>query len=574
MASENDVQAPTFFVPSEYFESKGPTSTKGTWLYSCKKCINKTISTSVKSRYNLRQHIKSKHTHALKKYDEACISNDNRKAVPSTSSDKTSTASTEIQPTVIQGFKGLTTPFRFNQKQLDSWIVNYIVDSVLPFNHVDSEAFKSLIGHMAPKLIVKSRKTYQNQAKSLFDSIKQVLVTEFTNAKYVCLTADHWSSHRKGYMGVTAHWCGHGDGEQRKQACLALRRILGRVTFDVIAETLQSIMEEFGLMGKVTHCITDSGSNFVKAFAEFGNTNLVNEIPQCVIQEADLDDTFDIDGSTDDDILVSTPLFESLTPPCDSATATESTGFSLPKHFRCAAHRLNLVASSDCQSALDSPVCKRIYRSLTAKLQAIWNKQNRSVLASEKIHATLGGLFVIPNTTRWNSFYDGMLRVHNYYQGDEASINSLFQSLDVRPITTDESVFLEEFIRVMKPVADGLDILQGEKTATAGHLVPTLLCILDEWKNIGDLKYTTPLVNKMSTSIHRRFEKELSSDEFTIAAALHPAFKLNWIPADKDPDDVRSLVRSTLDQYTSNNEEQCIQEDVIAKQQGECLTFE
>ena len=34
---------------------------------------------------------------------------------------------------------------------------------------------------------------------------------------------------------------------------------------------IESVVAEFKLSGKVTHCITDSGSNFVKAFDEFGS---------------------------------------------------------------------------------------------------------------------------------------------------------------------------------------------------------------------------------------------------------------------------------------------------------------
>ena len=53
---------------------------------------------------------------------------------------------------------------------------------------------------------------------------------------------------------------------------LALRRITEAHTYDVLAKFLEKIHTKFGLIpGKnLTETITDSGSNFVKAFKVFG----------------------------------------------------------------------------------------------------------------------------------------------------------------------------------------------------------------------------------------------------------------------------------------------------------------
>lgn len=56
-----------------------------------------------------------------------------------------------------------------------------------------------------------------------------------------------------------------------ESAAIACRQFPGDHTYDKIAEGLHRIHEEFGLHNrKILATITDNGSNFVKAFKEFG----------------------------------------------------------------------------------------------------------------------------------------------------------------------------------------------------------------------------------------------------------------------------------------------------------------
>ena len=74
--------------------------------------------------------------------------------------------------------------------------------------------------------------------------------------------------------------------------------------------------------------------------------------------------------------------------------------FELPPYFKCAVHKLNLVATKDSWLALHNNVhYKKIYCSLHAKLNAIWKKQITSVLTSDKICEKLDKLFIVPNDT-------------------------------------------------------------------------------------------------------------------------------------------------------------------------------
>lgn len=157
---------------------------------------------------------------------------------------------------------------KMTQAKLDNVITTYIASSVMPFNHVESNGFRYLVSELIPnfkesKLEIKSRKSYQHQLHTLWENKKKMMISSMTQARQVCLTVDHWSCRSKGYIGFTAHWFVDGN---REQGAIALRRITERCTYDVIADQVYGVIGEFGLSGKVSHCVTDSGANFVKAF--------------------------------------------------------------------------------------------------------------------------------------------------------------------------------------------------------------------------------------------------------------------------------------------------------------------
>ena len=56
---------------------------------------------------------------------------------------------------------------------------------------------------------------------------------------------------------------------EREKAGLALRRVKGRHTADVIGGQIHQVHSDFGIVNKVTKTITDSASNFRKAFRDY-----------------------------------------------------------------------------------------------------------------------------------------------------------------------------------------------------------------------------------------------------------------------------------------------------------------
>lgn len=357
-------------------------------------------------------------------------------------------------------------------------------------------------------------------------------------ARKVCLTIDHWAAHHKGYVGITAHWYDpESDLKSKKKACIALRRITGRCTYDVLAKLIESVIAECKITGKVSHCITDSGSNFLKAFREFGN------------QEQNLapDDAADPEPAMHElpalQPIEVTDIFDQI-PDAESESLYE-----LPPHMRCAAHRLNLVATNI--GGLDNDKAKKVYRSLTGKLQAVWNKQNYSVLTSDKIKETLGILFVVPNKTRWNSTFDGMVRVQKLIKTKREEMTALFIALELRPITENETKFLDEYLKVLTPIALALDVLQGDIVVTCAYLLPTILNILEEWKALEhtELTYCSGWLCELTANLKTRFEDDLESPFLKVASALHPHFRLAWLNDNTTTKEVTDLVKAGLSKY-------------------------
>ena len=116
------------------------------------------------------------------------------------------------------------------------------------------------------------------------------------------------------------------------------------------------------IRGKVTATITDNGSNFVKVFKTFSTDT--TSVSEEVIQQCEEDS--EGEEATFEDVCETLTLEPEDT---DDYTPLE---YELPSHERCAAHTLNLVASSDIDKALcASSLSKNVYRSGFAKCTSL-----------------------------------------------------------------------------------------------------------------------------------------------------------------------------------------------------------
>lgn len=81
--------------------------------------------------------------------------------------------------------------------------------------------------------------------------MKEALTETLQDVQTVCTTADIWTT---------------------------CERIRGRHTNDDIAAKISQVHAEFQIQGKVSATVTDNGSNFVKAFNEYGGCEMDDEM--------------------------------------------------------------------------------------------------------------------------------------------------------------------------------------------------------------------------------------------------------------------------------------------------------
>ncbi|KZS10024.1 Uncharacterized protein APZ42_025607 [Daphnia magna] len=179
-------------------------------------------------------------------------------------------------------------------------------------------------------------------------------------------------SPRRSFIRMTVHWL--GSDLSRRSACLAVRRVIGSHTFDVIVKSIDSIHKEFGISSKVNCTITDNGSNFLKAFKILERHSKESAEKEATTSEE----------SDDDNITV----FD-----------TEQERIKLPRHMRCSWHLLNLIATTDVHN-ISNVTLKKVKKRLDAKLQATQNSK-------DFIKNKFGVYFFLYNVTR-NSFFDAV----------------------------------------------------------------------------------------------------------------------------------------------------------------------
>lgn len=100
------------------------------------------------------------------------------------------------------------------------------------------------------------------------------------------------------------------------------------------------------------------------------------------------------------------------------------------------------------------------------------------------------------------------------------------------------------FFQVMAPLAKALDVLQSDRMAYSGVLVPTVTILLqrmEQLKNESNLQHCNPLIESIISGVRRRFGYIFEDARLLMASAAHPMFRLAYIPTSKKNDVVSNL---------------------------------
>ncbi|CAB4039898.1 zinc finger BED domain-containing 1-like, partial [Paramuricea clavata] len=364
------------------------------------------------------------------------------------------------------------------QAQVDDLLIKFMTEALMPFSMVEQPAFKEFVLRLQPNRSVMCRATVVRRISDKASLVKKNLKEAMDKVEHVATTTDCWSAHGRSFIGVTGHWI-NPETLERKSCVLVCRRL------------------------------KDNGSNFVKAFSVFAEQEQENHDDPDKDEECQFEDVFD-----------------------DLTQASAGLEYQLPPHQRCAAHTLNLISTSDAEKAEADGNYKRLSRSTFAKCSSLWNKSSRSVQVAEMVKEKCGLSLIKPNATQWNSIFMAVQRIIRIIKGKgENVIHSVCSLADVPKFKPAEISFLNHYVEVMKPVAQALNILQGEtnhSNAYMGYLAPTITILRDKLSKKLDIPVTKPLVQELLNGIDKRFDSILKDKKIIAAAILYPKFKESW----------------------------------------------
>ena len=179
----------------------------------------------------------------------------------------------------------------------------------------------------------------------------------------------------------------------------------------------------------------------------------------------------------------------------------------------------------------------------------------------------------MPNSTRWNSYYDTLVRVT---KNPIAELNDLFAKLELRCFTEREFKFLKECCVVLKPVSRGLDVLQGEDNCFFGSLLPTLEAII---KKVVVLKVdlsamTVGIAGAVEDTIRARFHKVFNDNNAVIAAITVPKFKLKWVKTQSKKDLYKQMLIQEMQSHVASNDVTVGQDKQAEKKKDDFYEFQ
>ncbi|KAK8382392.1 hypothetical protein O3P69_015373 [Scylla paramamosain] len=219
----------------------------------------------------------------------------------------------------------------------------------------------------------------------------------------------------------------------------------------------------------------------------------------------------------------------------DMEKGSEDSIIRLPRQHKCAAHTLNLVASVDIEGSHMPGAFKKVYRSAINEAQALWNQQGTSTVFADSLYKAINRRLTVPTKTSWNSLYDSLVVLNKVLEEKKDQLHKCMnQERNLTMFVQKDIDFMSEYVKVMAPVANALDHIQGEKQCYLGCLIPTLIVTKKKLVNLmtsGNLRFCEPLVNTLLAAMERRFAATFEDEECLLATAFHPKFRLKWMGA-------------------------------------------
>lgn len=489
--------------------------------------------------------------------------------------------------------------------QVASKILDVIVDGNLSFEFAQLKSLQTLLETIGRrKIIIPSTHKIKSQLDLEYNKIKSTLMKHIAKQNDICMTTDVWTSHAQSYLGATVHFI--NESFERESYLLAFRRLLGRQTYDVLANEMNTIMKDYGIeLRQVRNIVTDGGSAFCKMFKEFGETQDVSivvtsdannsvELTTEDINEVahDTEDTMTIvmrdeygDEYTNEILnLDIEPGNRTSEADCDfdnelqnyfgecssnsQQQARQPDRIRLPPQRRCQSHVLNLLPS-DFEKHLEG-IVKNAYKYTFEALHSLWAITRASSYAREICHEILGLKMKFPCVTRWNSLIDCICQLNK--PEIQCKLNDLIAALknrlssqssrQLRFLNSKDFTLMNEYEKVFSPIAKALDVLQGEKNNSQGWILPVLFSMKERISQIEETHnvnrdFKSLMLNLIQNRFGDCFEFNSSNKDFILSAVSLPRFKMNFISREEDKLFVKNLLIAECKKLCEESDDDC-----------------
>ena len=333
-------------------------------------------------------------------------------------------------------------------------LVSMMAECGLPLSIVERDSFRHFCHVMDPKYSIPSRQHLSS--KVIPDAVADKTAAIHLNLQKAChvsVTLDIWTYRRMhAFMAITGHTfvaC------KPKNFLLSFDTFKGSHTGARIAEQYKKVLLEHELVGKVDFCVSDNTSNMRKAF----------DIIAALRSEDDPDT-----AETSVEPLADESLFEDMDAE-DFDDVQLAVARRCNARLPCFAHTMQLVV----REGLDKLTSAR---SVTAKCTKVANLVHQSASFRSAFEDKFGKGCSIPvhNATRWNSLHTELKSIAAL---DHVKLTDLLreQTRCNLALTGREHAILVELVQVLDPFAEITQLVQGEKYATIGCIVPSVVAL-------------------------------------------------------------------------------------------------
>lgn len=261
---------------------------------------------------------------------------------------------------------------------------------------------------------------------------------------------------------------------------------------------------------------------FFVHFVEEILLNLGEELPPDDEEIIDVD-MEDVESVFDEDSMIQ-----------ETVQVSDELQSSLPCHLRCASHTLSLCATTDTFKTLKNNTdLYDIHQRTLKRCTAIWALLRSAKKQEELKKLLIGKSLLRPIAVRWNSLYNALCQLMDLRR----KIPEISKKFKIKNTLRDCDIeYIGKYIQCLKPIADALHFLQGEKALYYGYLLPTLLSkrralkLMETDKSLEDF---APLLAGLSTALETRFEAFFNVKKEGINAAIaafsYQKFKYSWL---------------------------------------------